>query len=151
MLKLQLMPLPLFVALVIIIIIAVTLLFFIFSKARPTVSSCYLPSGFSCLNYSISRGGVLTVDILQETPSAINVTAIGCATNSSFKNITAISPAIKMQINADHVFSVTCYTNSTPVTLSLGQSLSATLALYYTDLNGFPHVSIGNIVVVANK
>ena len=120
----------------------------LFSPGEFGGTMCILPGGLSCISYTLTHSGVLTLNLQQVTQSPINVTAIGCTSNSTFISMNAIVPQIEMPIGSNYTFTVTCYTqNGIPYSGNVGSIFSGALILNYTNtLSGLPQTVFGRIV-----
>jgi len=120
----------------------------IFSPGEFGGEMCILPGGLSCISYQMAHNGMLTLNLQQVTQSPINITAIGCTSNTTFISMNAFQPNIYMPIGSNYTFSVTCYTqNGIPFSGTVGSIFSGSLILNYTDtLSGLPHTVFGRLV-----
>ncbi|MGC8538644.1 MAG: hypothetical protein ACP5MK_02130 [Candidatus Micrarchaeia archaeon] len=125
----------------------------IFNPSNFAGQECILPAGFSCLNYYLYQNGTAQINLQQATQSPINVTAIGCAQNTSAIVMQAPynppSNQIYMPIGANYTFMVKCYNSAGSLyTESPGTLFTGSLVINYTEtLTGFPHTIYGTIAV----
>ncbi len=124
----------------------------VFNASKFLGSQCLLQARFSCPSISMSSNGLLTINLLQATSSPINITALGCNTNSSVVNMqqpyNPPSNQIEMQISSNYTFTIQCYSGSAPFSGSPGGSFNGYLIINYTDLEtGFPETMVGKIFV----
>ncbi|MGC8669710.1 MAG: hypothetical protein ACP5TL_00980 [Candidatus Micrarchaeia archaeon] len=136
-----------------ILIISITLgaiyMMGLFSPNSYVTSTCLFSSDFSCLNYFISSGGVLTINVEQSLSSPIEVTGIGCNSNKTVSHMENLigNNAIYIPIGGNYTFSVQCYSgNSTNIGMP-GHIFKGYVILNYTNIEtGFPHVAIASLI-----
>ncbi len=120
----------------------------IFNPGQSTSQICQLEAGFICANYYMVQNGILTLNILQTTTSPINITAIGCNTNSSLITTQKITPQVYLPEGANGTINVQCYDAATPHSGQINQLYLGNLQINYTDATtGFPEIIYGNIAV----
>ena len=119
-----------------------------FSPGSAASQFCQLESGFTCSNYYLLQNGLLTVSILQDTSSPLNITAIGCNTNTTSISMTPVSPQVTLLVGVNSTFNVQCKTGASSFYGQVNQPYTGYLQINYTDLTtGFPQVIFGNINV----
>ena len=124
----------------------------LFNPHQISGPKCLLEAGFSCLNFSITQSGLLTLDVEQATTS-INVTSYNCSASANVKLYTlAPRNQVAMRIGSDHTFQMQCYdANGANATIQSGNYYSGTIGIGYTDtVKGYPHVMYGKIIVQAS-
>ena len=109
---------------------------------------CLLPAGLSCSISDLTPNGVLLVNILQTTPTQINVSAVGCDTQSLIPS--GMSTYRTLLSSTSSPFIVQCYAGNsiTPDNaLSIGTLFSGYLIVNYTEVyTGFPHTATGTLL-----
>ena len=128
----------------------------IFSPQNFVGQQCLMNANFGCDNYYIASNGELSFTLLQVTQYPINITAIGCYTNTTTptyqKPYNPPSNQINMIVGSNYTFSVDCYDGNTLFSGKLGSLYEGTLAVNYTSTTtGFPNVAYGKIVVKVSK
>ncbi len=132
--------------LIMMIVIAVLFEMGLFNPNVP--AECVL-SDFSCISFSISTNGILTINIEQTTAYPINITAIGCNSDPNTDHMTKITPQAQLQISANIIKSVQCWSDGSEFTGSSGSRYTGYVIINYTNLQtGFPYVEPGNLVQV---
>ncbi len=138
--------------LVIAIVAAVLFSIGVFNPTPP--SSCDLPAGFTCSSVAMSNNGVLTVTLFQTTSTPVNVTAIGCNTNTTVSNTIMTIPhnppsnQVTVQIGSDYTMSLQCYKGGVAYNGLVGSAYSGYLILNYTQqYSGLPHTLYGELSV----
>jgi len=140
-----------------IIIISVTLAALyalgVFNPNNFVTNQCTFPADFGCLSgFIYSSGpnaGNFVFNIQQSTPSAINVTAVGCNAAGFVTNMTSIRPQIYLPIGANATLNVPCFSNGTLISTSTqsGVLYKGSILVNYTTLNtGFQHILVGKII-----
>ncbi len=120
----------------------------VFNLNNVVSSQCLLQSGFSCESISMPSSGVLSINLLQATEAPINITAIGCNTNSTDVTLQSVSPPVTIEIGGNATFAVQCYSGSSPFSGPVGSVFNGYLWINYTNLEtGFPGTVTGKIVV----
>ncbi|MDE1855842.1 MAG: hypothetical protein KGH49_01235 [Candidatus Micrarchaeota archaeon] len=122
----------------------------IFNPGQLAGQECFLPAGFSCLQYFLSTNGQLQVNIQQALIAPINVTGYNCTSNSTMKIIPIIPKnQIYMPIGSNYTFFMNCYTTGNILeSLSPGQLYTGNIGFNYTEATtGFPHQAVGKIAV----
>ena len=130
----------------------------LFNPAQFTNQECVLPADFSCPYYSLDSNGNMLLGVIQNLQYPINVTRVGCSTNSTPKTYNAIdNPAtsnqVYMPIGSSYNFTLTCYQGSgtnigSPVVQNPGTVFQGSVIINYTDdLTGFPHSDTGKVVL----
>ena len=120
----------------------------IFNPGQSASQICQLEAGFICANYYMVQNGILTLNILQTTTSPVNITAIGCNTNSSLITTQNIKPQVYLPEGANGTINVQCYDAATPFSGQINQLYLGNLQVNYTDATtGFPEIIYGNIAV----
>jgi hypothetical protein len=115
-------------------------------------TECILPAGLECTGATILPNGIVTINLLQVTSSPINVTALGCNSNSIVANMQKpLNPPtnqIKLQIGSNYTFSAQCYSGSSAFSGTIGSVFRGYIYVNYTEMNtGFPHTAPGQIIV----
>ncbi|MCL5239676.1 MAG: hypothetical protein M1286_04395 [Candidatus Marsarchaeota archaeon] len=121
-----------------------------FNPSTYSAQSCVMSSGFSCLSFFIYSNGLLYANIQQATGSPINVTAVGCSSNTVSVNTQAPynppSNQIYLPIGANYTFAIQCYTSTGPVSSNSLNTFSGTLKINYTDdITSLPSSATGAI------
>ncbi len=137
-----------------IIIIAVTLgalyALGLFNPSAFVSNQCIFPADFGCLSGFFYANGILSINLEQSTPSAINVTGVGCNAAGAATNITPFTTPntpIYLPIGGNTSLSVPCYANGTIFVSLPGSLYKGYVILNYTSLQtGFQHVLIGKII-----
>lgn len=132
-------------------VIAALFLLGIFTPNTTAGTGCVLIVGFSCPNVYVTSLGVATINILQATPYPINVTAIGCNTNSTPVHmqipLNPPSNQISIQSGANYTFSsIQCYAGGSAYSGSSGSEFTGYLIINYTNTQtGLPQTIIGKM------
>ena len=142
--------------LIIAIVIAALYSVGLFNPTALIGNTCAFPADFSCLAATLFPSGNFVVNIQQATAAAINVTAIGCNSDSSTSNMIQFGgPArIYIPIGGNSSFTMLCYSNGVPYnspfpsnTVPLGTLFKGYIVVNYTNLQtGFPHTVIGRLI-----
>jgi hypothetical protein len=120
----------------------------IFNPGQSASQVCQLEAGFICANYYMVQNGILTLNIIQSTTVPVNITAVGCNTNSTLITTQNIKPQDYMPIGSNVTINVQCYDGSLPFSGKINQLYLGNLQLNYTDATtGFPQIIYGNIAV----
>lgn len=120
----------------------------VFNPGSAISQICQLEAGFGCVNYYMVQNGMLTINLLQTTGTPVNITAIGCNTNSTSIPVNSISPQVYLPIGTNSTFTVQCYQNKVPFSGRVNQVYTGYVAINYTDITtGFPLQIYGNIAV----
>jgi hypothetical protein len=133
------------VIILLVVIIAYGLGFTTPSSGQPP-QICQLEAGFSCSNFYMTSNGLLTIGIVQATTSPLNITAIGCNTNSKNIQTQEVTPHAYLPIGANRTFSMQCYAGSKPLSGSIYQIYTGYLKINYTD---FPNESLHTLYGMA--
>jgi hypothetical protein len=110
---------------------------------------CSLQAGLSCTVVGLTTAGLLTINLIQTTSSQINITAIGCNSNSIAQNIQQYSAAnqIALQPDANMTLTVQCWAGSSPLSAPLGSAFLGYLVINYNETyTGFPHSASGKVL-----
>ncbi|MGC8662413.1 MAG: hypothetical protein ACP5RT_01350 [Candidatus Micrarchaeia archaeon] len=111
---------------------------------------CLLPGGFSCTNIYLNPNGLLVINLLQVTPTTINVTAIGCSSRINNTNLQAIynppSNQIYIPIGSNYTFSVFCYSGNNIYFGKPGSIFNGYLTINYTTTTGLTQSISGQII-----
>ncbi len=110
---------------------------------------CLLPAGFSCTVVGMSTNGLITLNIYQNMPSQVNITAIGCNSNSTLNNAQSYlgSNQIVMQTGSNLTLTVQCYSGSFPLHTQIGTAFTGYILVNYTrPTTSFPHTSSGKVL-----
>lgn len=122
----------------------------IFSPNTVVSTQCFLPAGLSCINIFMISNGLITVTLLQETATPINITAYGCNANNTVKNMVrpfTASNQVRMQIGANYTFNVQCWGGTSVLFNQPGTSFRGWLFINYTETtSGFPHTAPGEVL-----
>ncbi len=139
-----------------VLIIALVLigLFYIgvFSNKQVT-SNCIFPGGsLACTNIYIAGNGLLTADVQQGGTYPINVTAIGCNTNSAqavtTNDINPPGNTVYMIAHQIYQFTAQCYNDSTAYSGNPGDVYTGYFILQYLDTyTGLPTTAYAQIQV----
>ncbi len=120
----------------------------VFNPAGSASQTCELEAGFSCINYYMVQNGMLYINILQTTATPINITAMGCNSNSTYIPVNTITPQVYMPIGTNSTFGVQCYQYKTAFSGRVNQPFIGYVAVNYTDVStGFPNQIYGTINV----
>jgi hypothetical protein len=108
---------------------------------------CVFPD-FSCLSYSLSGSGSLSINIAPNNMDyPINITAVGCNVQGSLTNMTTISPEVMLELEQNYSTTVNCYDNGTIFSGSTSSVYEGYFVVRYVDTqNGFPFTELGKIV-----
>jgi hypothetical protein len=142
---------------ILIISLVAVVLFEVLNPSAVATNECIFPAGFSCLNYFILSNGVLYINMLQSTTAPINITAIGCDTNSSTSNMALANPAhphvgIYLPVNSNFTVSVQCHTAGKNYSSYPGHGFSGYVAINYTSTyTQFPNTIFGQVVTKVAK
>lgn len=134
-----------------IIIIAVTLAALyalgLFNPGSFVSNQCIFPADFSCISGFFYANGTLSINFVQSTSTAINITAVGCNSAGITSNMTAFSPADYVPIGGNITLTAECYANGTVFTSQPGTLYKGYVIVNYTNpQSGFQHVLIGKIL-----
>ena len=142
---------------ILIIAIVLVALFQIINSAPSQLQTCLMPAGFACPAFYLASNGVLFVNLIQTTQYPITVTALGCVNPESLShmyNANQITPynSISMPIGSNYTFSVTCWSNSTQYSGTIGQIFSGYLIVNYTSAyTNFPNTLYGTLRVAVSS
>lgn len=113
-------------------------------------SQCIFPADFGCLSGFLDSNGVISLNIQQNTPAAINITVVACNAAGNPTNMTYVSPSntpIYLPIGSNITVSADCYSNGTIYTSQPGQVFKGYFLINYTDQqSGFQHLFIGKVI-----
>jgi hypothetical protein len=135
---------------ILILAIVASVLFAIgaFSPGNSASQVCQLEAGFVCSNYYMVQNGILSVNIYQTTTTPINITAIGCNTNSTYIPTNTIVPQAYLTIGGNKTINVQCYKGTSPFSGQVDELYVGYLQINYTDVTtGFPEVIYGTVAV----
>lgn len=119
----------------------------VFNPGTFVNSQCLLQADFSCLESQLLPSGSLFVNVQQNTPQTITVTAVGCNTQASYAHMQAYTTVLP--IGSNSTFTVYCYnsTNPTVWTGKPGTLFNGYLLVNYTDAQtGFSKTVIGTLI-----
>ncbi len=138
--------------LILAIVLAAIISLNLFNPGQFATQECLLPADFNCLGYFMGTNGTISLNIQQTTEYPINVTSIGCSTNSTIYSSTNYHPNVYLPISSNYTFNVPCYSSPGDVELlSAGQLFTGTVQINYTDTTtGFPKTDIGKVIVKAS-
>ncbi|MDE1871174.1 MAG: hypothetical protein KGI06_02955 [Candidatus Micrarchaeota archaeon] len=136
-----------------IIIIAVTLAALyalgLFNPSSFVSNQCIFPADFSCISGFFYSNGTLSINFVQATSTAINITAVRCNSDdiTNGTNLTQYSPAYYVPVGGNITLTAKCYANGTVFTSQPGTLYRGYVIVNYTNLQtGFQHVLIGKIL-----
>ncbi len=110
-------------------------------------SQCIIGGDFSCSGVVLASNGILSLTITQMLTDTINITAVGCDTNTAFTNMQSVIPQKSLLPEDNSTFSLQCYDNNTIFTGSLGDMFSGYITVNYTDIiTSASHTVAGTIV-----
>lgn len=141
--------------LIISIVLAALFSLGVFNPSQFAGQECVLSSGFSCLSYLLFPNGTLSLNLLQSSGKAVNITSLGCDTieTTSYMHAPNNPPSnqVYMPIGSNYTFPVTCYSNGSVASPAVSSLFNGYLAVNYTETTtGFPHTIYGRIVVKAS-
>ena len=124
----------------------------VFNPGQFAGQECLLPAGFSCLSYFVANNGMLTLNLQQSTPTALNVTGYNCSTNSTTVKIIPQIPVnqVYMSVGSNYTFTMRCYNSAGGYANALisGTLFTGSIGINYTESQtGFPHTAYGRIAV----
>lgn len=139
---------------IIIIAVALAALYALglFTPSSFASDQCILPADFSCLSGFLYANGTLNINFEQATPSAINITSIGCNDEGTPVMMSALSPQVYLPIGGNVTLPpsntvLQCYANGTVFTSQPGSLYKGYLLINYTNLQtGFQHVLVGKLI-----
>ncbi len=137
---------------ILILAIVLSLLFAlgIFSNNNNT-NLCVINQGFGCLNYYMNTNGIAVLTITQTTATYINITGIGCSSDSNNEHIIApqtASQQVYLAYGSAYNFTVQCYTASGIPSLSVGRTFYGSVYInYINDVTGFPGSATGKLII----
>ncbi|HIH49845.1 MAG: hypothetical protein ABSE71_03025 [Candidatus Micrarchaeaceae archaeon] len=121
----------------------------LFSPSSFISNQCIFPADFGCISNFFYANGLLAINLEQATPSAINITGIGCNAGGNPTNMTQYTGAnqIFLPIGTNVTFSTNCYANGTIYSSQPGSLYKGYLLVNYTSLQtGFQHELVGRVV-----
>lgn len=124
--------------------------FGVFTTPSVTPATCNFSGDFDCLNAQLAMNGNLIVNL--QASGFINVTAIGCNTNSSTEHMVVVSPATYIPAGSNATFTLQCWGGDNIWTTQQVDTLfSGYITLNYTDVSsGFPHTTQGSLTAKAS-
>jgi hypothetical protein len=126
------------------VVLAALFLLGVFNPQQYTNEVCNFQAGFSCTNFYMDQNGLFIMNIIPETSTPINVTAVGCNQNTTSVTTTNIVPQIYLPIDTNVTLSVQCDIGTQPFSGTVGQVFTGYLELNYTDTStGFPSLIHG--------
>lgn len=136
----------------VVLIIAIALASFyalgVFNTKSYVNDVCAIRVDITCQDTVLSTNGLLSLSITQDTSDPINITAIACDTNQSLVNAEHLAPPIYMPTGENATFTVTCYSNGSPYSASVGALYSGYLLVSYTDLaTQFSYTASGSVAL----
>lgn len=130
--------------LILAVVLAALFLLGVFNPSQYANEVCSFQSGFSCTSYYMNPNGLFIMNIIPETSTPINVTAVGCNQNSTAVTTTSIVPQIYLPIDTNVTLSVQCDIGTAAYSGAVGQVFTGYLELNYTDVStGFPNLIHG--------
>ena len=124
----------------------------VFSPGNSASQVCQLESGFTCSGDYMVQNGMLVMSITQTTTVPLNITAIGCNTNSTDIPTQSVVPQAYISIGNNRTFSVQCYRGALAYSGQVNQLFVGYLQVNYTDVTtGFPEVIYGDVAVKIAK
>lgn len=131
--------------LIIAIALATLTAFGLFNQGNFVSSSCSLPNGLSCKSAVLSSNGMLTINIGQDTASAITITAVSCNSNQTAYG--GISVSKQIGINGNSTFTPFCYSGNSQFTGKIGQVYHGFIIVNYTSQSSsISQTAIGTII-----
>ena len=125
----------------------------LFSPKTLVSTSCVFPADFSCMNSQLLPNGNFSINLEQSTSSPINITAIGCNSDTAIYNMLGFNPNITLQIGSNVSLPqsssqvLQCFSNGTVFTGSPGDVFHGYVIINYTDIEtGFPHTVTGTVI-----
>lgn len=142
--------------LVIAIIVATMMALGLFNPGVFTNTQCTFPAGFSCINIFLATNGLLSLNLLQITTAPLNISAMGCNSNSTLSHMQSIlnppTNQIKLNVGSNYTFHFSCYSGVNIITPSTGTSFSGYVFVNYTEtVTGLPHTVFGTIYLKATR
>ncbi len=139
----------------ILIIALVAIALFYLRVFNPSTSSdCILTAGITCSNLYMTTNGLLSVTLVQNTQTPINITAIGCNTNTTISNTIMTLPnnppsnQFTVNIGGNYTMALQCYSAGKAFSGPVGNSYSGYLLVNYTQqYSALPHTIYGNLNV----
>ena len=137
--------------LIITIVLAALLVSGIFNLNSLVGNTCAFPADFGCSSTSLASNGLLSVSIVQDTHSPINITGIACDSNQSLIHLVHISPAAYLGSGGNYTAAVQCYASSSAFSGPIGSIYHGFIIINYTDLStAFRYTSVGTVVLKVN-
>lgn len=123
----------------------------LFSPTAFIQNQCIFPADFGCLSGFLYANGVVSLNIQQNTPSAINITQVACNAAGLDTNMTpnVVVPMneIYMPVGGNYSFSSNCYSNGTIYVSQPGTVFKGYFIINYTtQQSGFQHIFLGRII-----
>jgi len=144
---------------ILIFLISVSILFVsgVFSGPQTAASVCVLPGDLSCSSYALNLSGGLILDLANNKPNAISVTAIRCsdeanpafnATDNLMTPVTIRTGEHAVVSAADHLCYMTANGAITVATGSLGTPYRGRIYIKYLDLeSGITRIATGDVAL----
>ena len=108
---------------------------------------CVFPN-FSCLSYSLSGSGSISINIAPNNIEyPINITAVACNTGGNPTNLTKITPEVTLEPQQNFSTTIDCYDNGTIFSGTTGSVYEGYFIVkYISTQNGFPYTELGKVV-----
>jgi len=136
--------------LILAVVIAALAVLGFFSPQSAAGTTCVINQGFTCTQPYLSSNGILSFTLVQNKYQDVNVTGVGCSSNSSNSHITAPYNPPSNQINmhqaTSHVFNVQCYSNTGNFVGAVGTPFAGDIYVNYVDdVAGFSYSATATV------